>query len=76
MNKDGGGEHPICVGLKGRVPCKVVGKIAKGDVLTTSGIKGHATKIELSTNVVGCLVGIALEDHDSMDPGVIEVLLK
>ncbi len=76
MNKDGGGEHPICVGLKGRVPCKVVGKVAKGDVLTTSGIKGHATKIELSTNVVGCLVGIALEDHDSMDPGVIEVLLK
>ena len=76
MNKDGGGEHPVCVGLKGRVPCMVVGKVAKGDVLTTSGIKGHATKVELSTNVVGCLVGIALEDYDSMDPGVIEVLLK
>ena len=76
MNKDGGGEHPVCIGLKGRVPCKVVGKVKKGDVLTTSGIEGHATKLESSTNIVGCLVGIALADHDSNDPGLIEVLLK
>jgi len=76
MNKDGGGEHPVCIGLKGRVPCKVVGKIKKGDVLTTSEIKGHATKIDKATNVVGCLVGIALADHDSNDPGTIEVFLK
>jgi len=76
MNKNIEAEYPICVGLKGRVPCKVVGKVAKGDVLTTSGIEGHATKIDPSTNVVGCLVGIALEDHDSIDPGIIEILLK
>ncbi len=76
MNRDGGGEHPVCIGLKGRVPCKVVGKVKKGDVLTTSGIEGHATKLESSTNIVGCLVGIALADHDSNDPGLIEVLLK
>ena len=76
MNKDGGGEYPICIGLKGRVPCKVVGKIKKGDVLTTSEVEGHATKIDKSTKFPGCLVGIALEDHSSNDPGLIEVLLK
>jgi len=30
------------VALQGRVPCKVVGKIRKGDILITSGIAGVA----------------------------------
>jgi len=58
--------------LVGRVPCKVVGKIKKGDLLITSGINGVAVaannKIE-----VGSLIGKALENYDSDHIGIIEV---
>ena len=39
MNAEAEG-HPIA--LTGRVPCKVSGPVAKGDLLVSSSIKGHA----------------------------------
>ena len=61
----------VCVALQGRVPCKVVGKVRKGDMLTTSAIPGHAAKA--IDPKVGTIIGKALEDKDTLEAGVIEV---
>jgi hypothetical protein len=60
------------VALQGRVPCKVVGKIKKGDILITSRIEGVA--IAATGDVrVGTVVGKALEEYDSDHIGTIEI---
>lgn len=60
------------VALQGRVPCKVVGKIKKGDIMITSRISGVA--IVAKGNVkVGTVVGKALEEYDSDHIGTIEI---
>jgi hypothetical protein len=60
-----------CVALQGRVPCKVLGKVRKGDLLTTAGIAGHAAKA--INPQVGTIIGKALENKDTLEAGVIEV---
>jgi hypothetical protein len=59
------------VALQGRVPCKVVGRVRKGDMLTTSATPGHAVKA--LTPTLGAIIGKALEDKDYGEAGVIEV---
>jgi hypothetical protein len=59
------------VALQGRVPCKVVGKIQKGDLLTTSSIPGVA--IKCTDPKVGIIIGKAIENHDSELQGIIQV---
>lgn len=61
----------VCIALQGRVPCKVVGRVKKGDLLTTSAIPGHAAKAV--DPKVGTIIGKALEDKDTSEAGVIEV---
>lgn len=62
----------ICVALQGRVLCRVVGKIKKGDLMVTSGIPGTATAIRDDVKV-GSIIGKALEDYDSDHIGTIEI---
>jgi hypothetical protein len=59
------------IALVGRVPCRVVGKINKGDILTVSNIPGVATAIP--TPEYGTIIARALESYDSSEVGVIEV---
>jgi hypothetical protein len=61
----------IDVALQGRVPCKVVGFIRKGDMMTTSHIPGVATSNDNPTT--GSIIGKALENYDSTEVGIIEV---
>jgi hypothetical protein len=61
----------ICIALAGRVPCKVVGRVKKGDMLTTSATPGYA--IKATTPTLGAIIGKALEDKDYGEAGVIEV---
>ena len=61
----------VCMALQGRVPCKVVGKVRKGDLMTTSAIPGHAAKA--INPQVGTIIGKALQDKDTLEAGVIEV---
>jgi hypothetical protein len=61
----------VCIALAGRVPCKVVGRIKKGDMLTTSGTHGYAVKALNPT--LGSIIGKALEDKDYGEAGVIQV---
>jgi hypothetical protein len=60
------------VALQGRVPCKVVGKIRKGDILVTSGIPGVAAAAHGDVKV-GTVVGKALKDYDSNHIGLLEI---
>lgn len=66
-------ENSVIIALAGRVPCKVVGKIEKGDLLTVSDIPGVATST--ATPILGGTIGKALENYDSTEVGVIEVMV-
>jgi hypothetical protein len=73
MNSTQTGEHPLEVALIGRVPCSVVGTIRKGDRLVSSDQPGIAQALDINLYQPGCIVGKALEEYDSTEPGVIEV---
>jgi hypothetical protein len=60
-----------CLALVGRVPCKVVGRVKKGDILTTSATPGYA--VRATTPTLGAIVGKALQDKDYGEAGVIEI---
>jgi len=62
-------EHSAAIALQGRVPCKVVGPVAKGDMLVSAGA-GRA-RAEADPKV-GSVIGKALEAHAEGE-GVIEV---
>jgi hypothetical protein len=68
MNKDAEGQ---AVALKGRVPCKVIGKITKGDALV-AGANGVARRTEFRSIDT---FAIALETSDWDTSRVIEVLV-
>lgn len=60
------------IALQGRVPCRVVGQIKKGDLIITSNIPGVG--ISAGGNAkTGTLIGKALEDYNSDHIGTIEV---
>jgi hypothetical protein len=73
MNKDAGSNktHPA-IALKGRVPCKVVGSVSRGDLLVTSIHAGYAAVSNNSE--FGSIIGKALGSQ-SEGFGVIEVLV-
>ena len=67
-------ENAVAVALTGRVPCKVVGSIRKGDRLVSSGLHpGAATILDSQQYQPGCIIGKALENYQSTEVGVIEV---
>jgi hypothetical protein len=67
------GEHVLNVALVGRVPCRVIGKISKGDRLVSSSIPGVAMRMEDGIYQPGVLIGKALQNYDAEIPGIIEV---
>mgnify|MGYP001627128738 CR=1 FL=1 len=74
MNAEAGTDktHPA-VALTGRVPCRVVGKIQKGDLLVTSYIAGVAVACENPS--IGTVIGKALENYDNDHIGTIEIVV-
>jgi hypothetical protein len=73
MNSTLTGINAVQVALVGRVPCQVVGTIAKGDRLVASSTPGVATRLDMSQYQPGCIIGKALESYDSETVGTIEV---
>jgi hypothetical protein len=71
MNDTLESEFVATVALLGRVPTKVIGPIAKGDMLVSAG-NGHARAEANPT--VGSVIGKALENFDGLE-GVIEVVI-
>ena len=73
MNSQLEGENVVGVALTGRTPTKVLGRVKKGDILVTSAIPGYA--IVNPNASAGTIIGKALEDKDTDDRGVIEVVV-
>ena len=64
--------HPL-IAMTGRCPCKVVGKINKGDRLVSSSTAGVARKADLTNDSVFAIIGRAIEAHNSDGEGTIEI---
>ena len=71
MNAEANG---VAVALCGRVPVKVNGPVAKGDLLVTSAQKGHAQADNKAQQ--GRIIGKAISAHDGEGQGVIEALIN
>jgi hypothetical protein len=72
MNDGLEAEHVAYVALTGRVPCKVTGPVAKGDMMVSAG-NGMARAEANPT--YGAVIGKALENWEGGE-GVIEVVVK
>jgi len=69
-------ENGVSIALLGRVPCKVVGTINKGDILVSSSTPGHAeAHRDIHNPPSGSAIGKAIENKTDEDPGIIEVLV-
>ena len=71
MNSSLEAEYSVDLALQGRVPCKVIGPVSKGDMMVSAG-NGHARAEENPS--YGSVIGKAVEDFDG-EIGVIEVLV-
>ena len=70
MNSEADGHY---VALAGRVPCKVTGPVAKGDLMISSSVKGHA---KADNNApAGRIIGKAIGSSEGGE-AVIEVLVN
>ena len=76
MNASAGTDatHPF-VALAGRVPCKVIGKVVKGDRLISSNTPGTAIANTGDSPDYRPIIGRALESKDTEDAGTIEVVV-
>jgi hypothetical protein len=63
----------VAIALVGRVPCRVVGEIKKGDLLVTSDVPGAA--VANNNPRPGTLIGKAMEDYNSFKVGKIEIMV-
>ena len=72
MNHDATG---VPVALQGRVPCRVLGPVSKGDRVVSSHIAGVAQALDPQQYQPGCIIGKALQAIDSTDISTIEVVV-
>ena len=63
----------VAVALSGRVPCKVIGTVRKGQRLVVSSTPGVAKASD--TNDWKCIIGRALEEKTTEEVDVIEVVV-
>jgi hypothetical protein len=71
MNKECVGEHVVELALQGRVPCKVLGAVRKGDMLVASAMPGYA--IVDNDPKTGSVIGKSLTNKADDNKGIIEV---
>ena len=72
MNKDADG---VAVALAGRVPVKVIGKIAKGERLVSSDVPGVAWALGEDEYDARAVIGRALQSKEDGDAGIIEAVI-
>jgi hypothetical protein len=75
MNSGASGDTVVQIALLGRVPCRVIGTINRGDLLCSSDIPGIATALSADQYTPGSVIGKALADYDSDSEGQIEILV-
>jgi hypothetical protein len=73
MNSHIEGENITALALQGRVPCNVVGRVAKGDMLVASAIPGYAC---VDNNAkAGTIIGKALSEKTDTERGTVEIVV-
>ena len=72
MNSEADG---VPVALSGRVPCKVEGRIKKGERLVSGTKPGFAKALGSNDYDMRSIVGRALADKDTFDDGVVEIVV-
>ena len=73
MNSALEGDYVVALALQGRVPCKVLGKVEKGDILVSAGIAGYA--IVDNDAKVGTVIGKAVSAKDDNGYGIVEIVV-
>jgi len=64
----------VPVALTGRVPCRVLGPVSKGDRIVASHISGVAQRLDPAQYQPGCIIGKALESIETAEITIIEVV--
>ena len=68
-------ETGVPVALQGRVPCRVLGPVSKGDRVVSSHVAGVAQALDPLQYQPGCIIGKALQAIESTDISIIEVVV-
>jgi hypothetical protein len=63
------------VALQGRVPCRVLGPVSKGDRVVSSDIRGVAERLDMSKYQPGCIIGKSLDYVPNGEIATIEVVV-
>lgn len=63
----------VALALTGRVPCRVIGPVSKGDLLVTSDTPGVACRIDDRLYRPGCVIGKSIVSKSTDDVEIIEV---
>jgi hypothetical protein len=63
------------VALTGKVPCRVIGPVNKGDLLVSSSIIGSAERLNILKYTPGCVIGKSLEEIKGNELKTIEVVV-
>ena len=71
----GEGEFVVELALIGRVPCKVIGPIMKGDLIVTSESAGYGCAGDPENIKPGTIIGKAISSFNDGLDGVVEVLV-
>jgi hypothetical protein len=65
----------LAVALRGKVPCKVIGSVKKGDILVSSSVLGHAMASRSNNPLAAAIIGKSLEDKFDLDLGTIMMVV-
>jgi hypothetical protein len=68
-------ETGVPVALQGRVPCRVLGPVSKGDRVVSSHISGVAQALDPIHYQPGCIIGKALQSIETTTISTIEVVV-
>ena len=74
MNSSLDAEYKVALALQGRVPCKVVGTVSKGEMLVASTVPGVATGGGDDPGM-GTVIGKSLGNYESEVVGTIEIVV-
>lgn len=66
------GHNVVAIALKGRVPCNVIGPVARGDILVSAGFGFARTN---NTPAVGQAIGRAIGEYAGTGKAVVEISL-
>ena len=72
MNSEAEG---VSVALQGRVPCKVEGRVQKGERLVSGSKPGFAKALGSNDYDVRCIIGRSLVEKSSFDDEIIEIIV-